>query len=609
MDPPITPVTDHADGSGHRIVIYQYGLKPPLDWGADCEAEVDRMRAFWNKLVEIERGHRAAVFAVSQDDDRVKALSLQAEAAREELATAKEQRAKLRQAARRKVRTDDLDAAITDLRERYGVVAAQLKEARAAVRAASRDRLAALNDARKAAVKAARQSSGCFWGNYNAVIASYETGRNRAIKANGELRFRSVAHRDCRIVNQIQGGGAWNTERAIGGQVVIRPHDLVRRRHGRPRPEYRLSLTIYTRDRQRRTVTWPMILDRPIPSDARIQEVVVTRRDVERRERWYVSFLCRVPEQPISNGATETGQACGIDVGWRRMSDGVRVATIVGDDGSVSYVTLPERIIDGLRYADDITSDIDNRVNARVAHLKVMTWTGMPTELSDLLRPMLLAASRVTAGMLGRLISTWRGMTPQWQPGELADALRDVQFITARRRERAGLLLRLSRARRDYFRKELVAVMKRYRLIGIEQISIAALARRENNPTPKPSRWYRRAAAPGEFLNLLRHVAVKTGARVHVHSDKSTWVCAHCGNEHVPREPAELIVRCSKCGSVWDQDINAARNILAATVTRSDVAHEPIRSLEGKKTKNINTGRETRWRRAKRFAIEKEEKE
>lgn len=603
MDPPVTPVTDQGDGGNHRIIIYQYGLKPPLDWGADCEAEVDRMRALWNRCVEIERTHRAAVFAISEDDERVKALAPQAEALRTELVTAQEQRAKLRQATRGKVSTDDLDAIITGLRARYVVIAAQLKEARAAARSASRDRLAALNGARRASVKAARQSSGCFWGNYNAVIASYETARNRASKTNGELRFRSGRQRDYRIVNQIQGGGRWNTESALGGQVIIRPHDLTRRRHGRPRPEYLLSLTIYTKDRHRRTATWPMILDRPIPSDARIQEVIVTRRNAGRRERWYVSFLCRIPRQPISSSATETSRACGIDVGWRRLNNGVRVATIVGDDDSVSYVTLPEGIIDGLRYADDITSEIDNRVNTCIAHLKAMTWTVVPTVLIDLL-PTILTAPRVTTGILGRLVSDWQRMAPQWQPVALADALRDIQFMTARQRERAGLLLRLSRARRDYFRKEAVAIMKRYRLIGIEQISIASLARRENNPTPEPARWYRRAAAPGEFLDVLRHAAVKTGVRLYVHVGKSTWVCAHCGHEQVPRDPAELIVRCPKCGSIWDQDINAARNILAAAMASSGAAHETIGSLESKKAKNNSANRETRWQRAKRFATE-----
>ncbi|GIK47969.1 MAG: hypothetical protein BroJett013_06660 [Alphaproteobacteria bacterium] len=32
------------------IRVYRYALRAPLDWGRDCEAEIERMRAMWARL-------------------------------------------------------------------------------------------------------------------------------------------------------------------------------------------------------------------------------------------------------------------------------------------------------------------------------------------------------------------------------------------------------------------------------------------------------------------------------------------------------------------------------------------------------------------------------
>lgn len=32
------------------IRVYRYALRAPLDWGRDCEAEIERMRALWARL-------------------------------------------------------------------------------------------------------------------------------------------------------------------------------------------------------------------------------------------------------------------------------------------------------------------------------------------------------------------------------------------------------------------------------------------------------------------------------------------------------------------------------------------------------------------------------
>jgi hypothetical protein len=56
------------------VIVRNYRLLDPLDWGEDCEAELRRMTALWNRLVEIDNGHRNNYRAETADDPTVKAL-------------------------------------------------------------------------------------------------------------------------------------------------------------------------------------------------------------------------------------------------------------------------------------------------------------------------------------------------------------------------------------------------------------------------------------------------------------------------------------------------------------------------------------------------------
>ncbi|MEI2421840.1 hypothetical protein V6O07_16300, partial [Arthrospira platensis SPKY2] len=91
----------------------------------------------------------------------------------------------------------------------------QSKSLMAAAREEKKVALKALETGRRAEVKAARQTSGCYWCNYNAVIDSYSTARVRAMKEGGTLRFRRFDGTG-RLVNQLQGGAS--AEELLTGQ-------------------------------------------------------------------------------------------------------------------------------------------------------------------------------------------------------------------------------------------------------------------------------------------------------------------------------------------------------------------------------------------------------
>jgi hypothetical protein len=262
------------------VLALNYGLLAPLNWGRDVDDELYRMNALWNKCVEIERANRERYLQIVAEAPAMADLQKVISALQDEREQLIRERNRRRALTRSKAKADTAD--ITDRLAQIKIMLTPLYEHAKAVAAAAREEQKPLLDAleaeRKAAVKLARQQSGCYWPNYNAVLDSYANARQKAIKDRGELRFRSFRH-DGRLVNQIQGG--MTTEDLFGckhSQAGIRITD-----DGGECTKGMLYVTAYTgRDSDgrhtRRTVEFPIILHRPIPPDATIKSVAVSIR-------------------------------------------------------------------------------------------------------------------------------------------------------------------------------------------------------------------------------------------------------------------------------------------------------------------------------------------
>jgi hypothetical protein len=344
-------MTSDSTQDAGDILLRQYVLAPPLGWDDDCERELRLQNDLWNKLVEIERGHRQSIIALTVDGPVVHWAEAVVKEALDELDGLKEERAKRRSTNRKKGDTEGLDVAIRAARDHVRRRIQATKEARRAARDKLKPKIEALNAARFAAVKAARKASGLWWGNYNSVCASYERARKKAaLKRSGEPHFRPYDG-EGRITNQIQGGITVSELYARAhSQVSLRQPmedewqspDIVptpgSRRHSVSRMV--LTVTVFTRDRARKNVRWPIFLNRPIPDGAVIKEVVIHRRKVSHHVRWTATFTCR---QPSSLGLMGK-RVVAIDFGWRRLNDGMRVATVM-DDTAHEFVIMPEDLV------------------------------------------------------------------------------------------------------------------------------------------------------------------------------------------------------------------------------------------------------------------------
>lgn len=555
-----------------EVVVRRYGLLAPEDWGEDCEAELQRMTRLWNRLVEIDRGHRAAYVAATADDPVVTEIESRLAAARNRRDEAVAERRRRWRAARRRLETPELDAAAATARAEIGELRPQAKDARRAAREARRPRLQALEDDRRAAVKEARRHSGLYWPNYNAVIAAYERARKRAMREGRELRFRSHDGGG-RLVCQIQGG--MDADELFAGarsQVRVAPVPQAawtspRRGERRRLARTSLTMTVHRRGRGNRTVTWPMVMHRPLPEGARIKEVTIARRREADGWRWSASFLCRAP---ATEKAAAPADACGIDVGWRRTPTGLRVAVVAHGDGRLEHVHLDESAIAMDRHLDAVRSARSRSLQALLAELRPLDWTGAPPPLDDL-GPAVVGAQRIGFGRAAALAHAWRER-PHWHPREQAEALRWQRRDKALWQEHAGLARRLRGRRRDLYRRLAARLCHGHGVIGLPDVDWRWIGRRERpdgeaNEVARRSGRSRRLAAPGELLATLRATAAREGVAVHAPAGRSSFLCHVCGEAHEPVDRAPLMHRCPHCRTLWDQDENAARVLRAAAAS------------------------------------------
>jgi transposase len=347
----------------------------------------------------------------------------------------------------------------------------------------------------------------------------------------------------------------------------------------------RLRMTLFTRGRKPRHVTWPIFVHRPFPDmlqfpdKTRIQKVIVTRRRRAHEWSWHAVFHLRVPKQIMSliRKPAPDKNACGIDVGWRMVEDGLRVATLADSQGGREFLVLPKEIIEAVRHHENLQGERDKALAALLPTLRAVDWEIAPSPLGSLARP--VRATKLSPESLYDLVLAWRKM-PEWAPEALAqadawlseDKIRNQYLVNTRRRALARRL--------DIYRNAAKRWTERYGVIGIEDLDLKTLLAKET-PDGKPQdavRWYAKLAAPGLLLATIRHAASKTGSRVHEHDGKSTWPCAACRKEGrntvvTPSDPAALIQSCPH-GHVWDQDENAADNLLAAALASGSAPPE-----------------------------------
>jgi hypothetical protein len=407
--------------------IYSYKVKTILTGEDRVLAQIRLAHQYKNKLIELERSRREAVeAAVNAHNPEIPVVRAELTGIEEHL-TAIHAAIKARSQAER-VRATPTPAERTELaqvRRLRREQAAQLKALRKAAFAdpVLQAALGPIEVDHLAACKAARASSQLYWGTYAIVEQALGNVRTGAPPA-----FRSWDGSGA-VAVQLQGGLAWpaallaaDTRLQIALQPLTArptmnqrsepisqpdPDNPQSRAHRRPRAMVRFRIGT---EPDGRTPLWAELLvhlHRMPPADSVVKWAKLYRTLVGRRVEWKVQFVL-ARDSWARDDLAENG-AVGLDINWRALPEGLRVAYAVGDDGSERTLTLPRDWLSAWSKVESLQAIRDRNFNAIRGELA--SWlrdasVPLPEWLSE--RARFLGQWR-SSDRLGALAWSWRG--------------------------------------------------------------------------------------------------------------------------------------------------------------------------------------------------------
>lgn len=554
--------------------VYRYGLLAPTENAGLVHEQMVLAHRYRNRLVEIERERRAKLREL--DTCATQILSERVTVAKEALddLVARVAREKAR---RRQVPGDDLRAQVKalrlELREMRRKLAEQRREVR--LRPGHEEARDAINEEFLRSRRSARAECGVYWGTYQLAEEAAEKQRADLPLWDGEEpndpRFLRWEH-EGQVSVQIVGGLAVEDLENGGSSQVVMTEQWHRCAHDRRDPNSKRSqkvrrLTLHLRvgsDDERKPV-WaelPIGLHRPLPPGARIKRVTVQRRRIGPRDEWSALFVLDLPPAV----PTSLEPVVAIDIGWRQSGGRgrLRLACLADESGTDVEWRMPDRIATGLQKPEDLRStrdqnltDIRDWLAAWKAGADVPEWFAEKSETLSQWR---------SCARLAALCIEWRGrrFAGDRQAYDRCEAwrLQDRHLWSWERSQYVGA----QRARRDHFRCLAADLARRYGTVVLEEFDLRTFARLplpEEGDSGKAQRSNRFMAGLAELRLIIRNAFATAGGTVAtVDPANTTRQCHECGAIETWDAAARLRHTCVN-GHEWDQDQNAARNILA----------------------------------------------
>jgi hypothetical protein len=309
---------------------------------------------------------------------------------------------------------------------------------------------------------------------------------------------------------------------------------------------------------------------RTIPPDARIKWAWLKRTLIGTRYIWQLQVTLARDEWPKHDCAA-SGEVA-LDVGWRLFSDRMRVAVWESEDGSCGELSIPREMLDGWRRAETLRSQRDQLFN--LARNQLAEWLegrDVPEWLRQ--RAAYLRQWRSTR-RLARLLWYWR---EHRFPGDesIFPLLDDHHSRTAWQQVdrhlyewEANQRAKMSDWRLNLYREFVASLRRRYAIASVEDADWRKLAAK---PPPEEddaeNRYYMRIASVGLLRRLIKEGFRKTLSKV---TEYTTQTCHVCGTVQRFDAARKLNHRCvnPECCVIWDQDVNAARNLLSGPIGR-----------------------------------------
>jgi len=589
-----------------RIRVYRYRLLSPLK-GADVVADQMSMaHRYQHRLTEIEHKRRTEYVDALATHTDVGRLTAVLDTVTEERERVRQRIKAARKAARARVEDADDRQLAKDLGRRCREVRAELREAKRVARedpnlARDLDAVKASAQGRRREARAEASKAGLYWGTYLLVEAAVQ----QAAKSKTPPKFWRWDWSGT-VAVQLQQGLAtdlvYGSDRRVRWDVVRLPARLGARKYPLLLP--RLWLRVASDGKDPVWSVWPIDdrRARPLPEDGNVKWVKVHRRRVAGHFRWEVHFTV---EEAVPAPTCSTGMVA-VDIGWRMLREpqvgAVRVGYAVGSDGCEEEIRIPVSTLAAF-------GESERRQGKRSVHLAELRARALPM-IRDAVSEIDGLAERTET--VGQWCSAARfAALALWLRDRAPDHPLTNELETWRQHDRhhwereVNLRVYALDKRKDWYRKVAANLADRYGTLVLEAFDLRTMAQRapveSDSPENETARSNRHRAAVSVLRSCLEQAFRKRGGRVvEVPAANTTLRCHVCG---VVRESSSFGLRhemwwcCPSCGAKWDQDANAARNIL------DGAGKEGVERSGGAASRGRLSERQRRFRAAKAAAL------
>jgi len=455
--------------------------------------------------------------------------------------------------------------------------------------------------AERKALRGKYSAQGLYYGTYLLTEQAFDQARAMAWKCDDVTewmrlpRFRSSRHLRGRgeIAVQISGGISVDTlhemsdSRVRAGRPPEGAYDEATPRGERWRlARTELQIRVASESRKPVWARFPMIMHRPLPPNGVVKWAKVLRIPWEQGHQWKWKVLFVIDDRVDAKPAKTGPSIVAVNLGWRLMGEGeLRLATWVGSDGREGELRMGGSLTERWWRACRIRSRRDLDLNAlREALVELGVNCGRWKSFDRFHR--LLRSEGLT--------DEARAVLAPW-------AARDRHLWWYERGCRGHAL----KCRREQYRLLAAQLAAEYDAIVVEDYDLREIV---TNPERQqlPSRQ-RVEGAPSEARAALRSAGTREGCVViDGESRGATQRCHVCGCAEPWDAARNVMHTCPDCSTVWDQDVNNCRNMLAAATSGDEVA-AAREALEAKGARYV--GRHARAKKAKKEREEKDGKE
>jgi len=353
-----------------------------------------------------------------------------------------------------------------------------------------------------------------------------------------------------------------------GERLTREQHKARKGTGGKTKSRTRVHLNIGEgRGEDRPFATFPITLyNRKLPVDGKVLWAWILRERIGTRMEYKLQLSV---ESNTFKCESDGHGAIAFDIGWRvRSKNNLRIAYWFDDYGQSGEILLPEIIPSGLAKADSLQAIRKrkfNRMRALLSKAKAdAIKTGMAIPPALLTETETLSAWR-SEDRLRRLVKhiwpnhrfagdeRWFNIAKNWLHKEL-------HLYQWECDERQQAIAR----RTNFYRHTALEFARKYQTCVFENFKLTRIAVKEpveseKADTPSNIQHNRVVSALSDFRDAFKNKMIFAK----VPMEFTTIVCHNCRHPEKFNAAKELIRTCPKCNTTWDQDLNAAKNILS----------------------------------------------